>query len=75
MPHRLSPITVAAASGSAPAPVRSASASPAGFPWEQTIAIAVVALLWLGGWVAGYVWPHPHLRAASSFHLRPRRTA
>jgi hypothetical protein len=72
MPHRLSPITVAAASGSAPA---SASASPDGFPWEQTIAIAVVALLWMGGWIAGYGWPHPHLRARSSFHLRPRRTA
>jgi hypothetical protein len=62
-PHRLSPLSVARA-----------SAAP-GFPWEQTIAIAMVALLWMGGWIAGYGWPHPHLRAHSPLHLRPRRTA
>ena len=50
-PHRLSPISVA-----------SASAAPGGFPWEQTIAIAIVALLWMSGWFARYGWPHPHLR-------------
>jgi hypothetical protein len=63
-PHRLSPMNVAGA-----------YAAPGGFPWEQTIAIAFVALLWIGGWIAGYGWPHPHLRAHSPLHLRPRRTA
>jgi hypothetical protein len=63
-PHRLSPITVPAA-----------YEAPGGFPWPQTIAIALVALLWLGGWIAGYGWPHPQLRARSPLHLRPRRTA
>lgn len=61
-PHRLAPITVA-----------SASAAPGGFPWAQTIAIAVVALLWLCGWLAVYRRRHP-LRARSPLHLRPRRT-
>jgi hypothetical protein len=38
IPHRLAPLTVAG-------PV----ASPAEFPWHQTVAIAIVALLFLGG--------------------------
>ena len=63
-PHRLSPISVGGA-----------YAAPDRFPWEQAIAIAIVALLFVGGWIAGYGWPHPHLRAHSPFHLRPRRTA
>jgi hypothetical protein len=64
MPHRLSALTVAAA-----------YEPPDGFPWEQTIAISLVALLWLGGWIACYGWPHPRLRARSPLHLHPRRTA
>ena len=44
VPHRLSPLTVAPAGG--------ASASAGDFPWEQTVAIAFVALLFLGGIVA-----------------------
>jgi hypothetical protein len=44
VPHRLSPLTVAPAGG--------ASASAADFPWEQTVTIAFVALLFLGGIVA-----------------------
>jgi len=63
-PHRLSPISVG-----------SGYAAPDRFPWEQAIAIAIVALLFAGGWIAGYGWPHPHLRAHSPLHLRSRRTA
>jgi hypothetical protein len=37
VPHRISALTV-----------ESASSTPHGFPWEQTVAIAVMALLW--GW-------------------------
>jgi hypothetical protein len=44
VPHRLAPLTVAPASG--------ASASAGGFPWDQTVAIALVALLFLGGVLA-----------------------
>ena len=44
VPHRLSPLTVAPAGG--------ASASAGDFPWQQTVAIAFVALLFLGGFVA-----------------------
>jgi hypothetical protein len=44
VPHRLSPLTVA--------PGGSASTSAGDFPWEQTVAIAFVALLFLGGIVA-----------------------
>lgn len=43
VPHRLSPLTVASGG---------ASASGAGFPWDQTVAIAFVALLFLAGIVA-----------------------
>ena len=64
-PHRLSPLSVPAAYAD----------DSGGFPWEQTIAIGVIALLWMGGWIAGYGWPHPHMRRAGAFHLRPRRTA
>jgi hypothetical protein len=41
VPHRLSPLTV---SGASP--------SSAEFPWHQTVAIAIVALLFLGGLLA-----------------------
>jgi hypothetical protein len=61
-PHRLSPLTVSAGSASA----------GGDFPWHQTIAIAVVALLWMGGWVAGYGWPHPHWRRHGTVTLRGR---
>jgi hypothetical protein len=45
VPHRLSPMTVSAGSG--------AAAEPGGdFPWHQTVAIAIVALLFLGGIVS-----------------------
>jgi hypothetical protein len=40
VPHRLSPLSVSSGG---------ASASGAEFPWEQTVAIAFVALLFLGG--------------------------
>jgi hypothetical protein len=40
VPHRLSPVTVGAASGAAP--------SEAGLPWPQIVAIAFVALLFAG---------------------------
>jgi hypothetical protein len=53
VPHRLSPLTVAPAS---------AAASAGGdFPWHQTIAIAVIALLFLGGIVATLEPPRPRL--------------
>ena len=52
---------------------RTASASTGSdFPWHQTIAILVVALLWIGGWIAGYGWPHPHRPRAGAFGLRGR---
>jgi len=51
VPHRLSPLTVAPAAG--------ASASAAGFPWHQTAAIAIVALLFLGGVMATLDRPLP----------------
>jgi hypothetical protein len=60
LPHRLSPLTVGAAM---PDP---------GFPWHQAVAILIIALLWLGGWIAGYGWPHPHWRRHRAFRLRGR---
>ena len=62
VPHRLSPLTVASAGG--------ASASAGDFPWEQTVAIAVVALLFLGGIVA--TLGPPRLRRHGSVTLRGR---
>jgi hypothetical protein len=64
VPHRLSPLTVIAPGAApappvqprtdAPAPVVPAPAPPGadGFPWPQTIALAFVALLFLGGILA-----------------------
>jgi len=63
-PHRLSPLTVSPGSG--------AASAGSDFPWHQTIAIAVVALLWMGGWIAGYGWPHPHWRRHGTVTLRGR---
>jgi hypothetical protein len=51
VPHRLGPLTVAPG----------AAELTGGFPWPQAVAIAVVALLWTGGWIAGWGWPHPHV--------------
>ena len=50
VPHRLSPLTVAG---------DGASAAAGGFPWHQTIAIAIVALLFLGGILATFDRPRP----------------
>ena len=50
-PHRLAPLTVAAAPG--------ASAGAAGFPWQQTVAIAIIALLFLAGLIATLERPLP----------------
>ena len=62
VPHRLSPLEVGAAS----APAGS------GFPWPQTIAIALVALVWAGLWVAAGGVRRPHPRRHGSFTLRGR---
>jgi hypothetical protein len=51
VPHRLSPLTVAA--GASPAKT---------FPWHQTVAIAVMALLFLGGLLATSDRPRPRWR-------------
>jgi hypothetical protein len=75
IPHRLSPLTVTAP-GAPPEPAlqyrTEAPAAPAperpagdGFPWEQTIAIALVALLFLGGIVATLDRPLPRRRAGT----------
>jgi hypothetical protein len=54
-PHRISALTVAPPAG----------ATPGHFPWEQTVMIAIVALLFLGGWLA----------AGDSVPARERRAA
>jgi hypothetical protein len=51
VPHRLSPVTVAGAGGAG-----------SDFPWPQTVAIAIVALLFLGGLLATSDRPHPRWR-------------
>ena len=70
IPHRLSPLTVTAP-GAAPAPAlqyrTDAPAAPArpaggGFPWQQTVALAFVALLFLGGILATFDRPLPRRR-------------
>ena len=63
VPHRLSPLTVASAGGG--------SASAGDFPWPQTIAIAFVALLFLGGVLATLVRRRPSGRLGT-FTLRGR---
>ena len=57
VPHRLSPLTVSGPGG--------APASADGFPWPQTVAIAFVALLFLGGIVATLDRPRPRRRTGS----------
>ena len=57
-PHRLSPLTVAPAAGTAN-----------GFPWPQTVMIALVALLFLGGIAATSDRPRVHV---GTFGLRGR---
>jgi hypothetical protein len=59
VPHRLSPLTVARPGVSA-----------AEFPWHQTIAIAIVALLFLGGILATF--DRPRLRWHGTVTLRGR---
>jgi hypothetical protein len=54
-PHRLSPLEVTAGSGS----------GGSDFPWHQTIAIALVGLLFLGGIVATLDRPRPRLRTVT----------
>jgi hypothetical protein len=72
IPHRLSPLTVTAP-GAAPAPAvqfrTDAPAAPAparpaadGFPWPQTVAVAFVALLFLGGLLATFDRPRRRWR-------------
>jgi hypothetical protein len=51
VPHRLSPLTV-----SGP------SASSSEFPWHQTVAIAIMALLFLGGVLATFDLQRPRWR-------------
>jgi hypothetical protein len=51
VPHRLSPLTVAPASG----------AAAGGFPWPQAIMGALVALLFLGGIAATFDRPRLHV--------------
>lgn len=53
VPHRLSPMTVSPGSG--------AAAAEGEFPWHQTVAIAIVALLFLGGILATMDLPRPRL--------------
>jgi hypothetical protein len=60
VPHRLSPLTVAPAAG---------SASASEFPWPQVVMIAVVALLFLGGIAATMDRPRVHV---GTFGLRGR---
>jgi hypothetical protein len=56
-PHRIATLTVAT-------PVRPVAAGGR-FPWDQTVMIAVVALLFLGGWLAaGDTVPARERRAA-----------
>ena len=57
VPHRLSPLTVSAPGA--------AGASGDGFPWPQTIAIAFVALLFLGGLVATLDRPRRRRRSGA----------
>jgi hypothetical protein len=48
-----------------PMRVAAAKAPPGHFPWEQTVMIAIVALLFLGGWLAaGDTVPARERRAA-----------
>jgi len=49
-PHRLAPLTVAPAGGAAPAAALAGDA----FPSPQSVAVALVALLWIGGCVAAW---------------------
>ena len=58
VPHRLSPLTVASAGGTS-------AAAGDEFPWPQTVAIAFVALLFLGGIVATLDRPRLRRRTGS----------
>ena len=60
VPHRISTLNVGVDPGTADAPPRSSSprnaggapATPDRFPWAQVVMIAIVALLFIGGWLA-----------------------
>jgi hypothetical protein len=74
VPHRLSPLTVAA-EGAAPATASRSPSAPAvpaddGFPWEQTVAIVIVALLFLGGILATFERPLPRWHGTVSLRGR-----
>jgi hypothetical protein len=76
VPHRLSPLTVTAP-GDPPAAAlqyrTEAPAAPAsgdGFPWPQTVAIAFMALLFLGGILATFDRPRPRLRGSVTLRGR-----
>jgi hypothetical protein len=58
VPHRLAPLTVANAGGAS-------SASADGFPWPQTIAIAVVVLMFVAALIAVSGWSRPRWRRGS----------
>ena len=83
VPHRLSPLTVTEPGAppvpalqprtDAPAPVAPPAPAPTaddGFPWPQTIALALIALLFLGGILATLGGPLP--RWHGSVTLRGR---
>ena len=60
-PHRISALTVADPGGS----------PPAGFPWPQAVMIAIVALLFLGGWLAAGDTVPARERGAARRRRRP----
>jgi hypothetical protein len=60
VPHRMSRLTV----GTGPLP-------PDGFPWSQTVMIAIVALLFIGGWVAAGGTVRPRERRLARGRRRP----
>jgi hypothetical protein len=57
VPHRLAPLEVAPAGG--------AAAGAGGFPWPQTVAVAIVALLFLAGLIATLGRPLPRRRTGT----------
>jgi len=58
VPHRLKPMTVAPVLGAA-------APADGGFPWPQVVAVALVALLFLGGILATLPLPRPRFGTAT----------